>query len=153
MSLALGRPLETQLYAVINHHPPHFYKVIKCHFESILHFQARPCQDPCIYGSYILQGFSHPKVESPNFKLPTAETKSLGINAQLPTDQHLDLLKMICDVPMCKSTIRGIYREYVVLKNGGSFSGNHVPNLVVAYYLHAPLLWMARCRQMPMDKS
>lgn len=116
MSLALGRPLETQLYAVINHHPPHFYKVIKCHFESILHFQARPCQDPCIYGSYILQGFSHPKVESPNFKLPTAETKSLGINAQLPTDQHLDLLKMICDVPMCKSTIRGIYREYVVLK-------------------------------------
>ena len=52
MSLALGRPLETRLYAVINHHPPHFYKVIKCHFESILHFQARPCQDPCIYGSY-----------------------------------------------------------------------------------------------------
>lgn len=65
---------------------------------------------------HILQGFSHPKVESPNFKLPTAETKSLGINAQLPTDQHLGLLKMICDVPMCKSTIRGIYREYVVLK-------------------------------------
>lgn len=45
MSLALARPLETQLYAVINHHPPHFYKVIKCHFESIAHVRTHVSMD------------------------------------------------------------------------------------------------------------